>query len=498
MKRVVSLLLVVAMCLLCGCTKPADDNYESTQSEDSSVILDTTDRETELDTPEVDPDELLKEYLANVDNYKSPARNFGEPASNIYMDETLIVGMLYPKTGIPSLDEAISDWMDGVVTEYKNEIASEEHSDVAELNATCESYMIGDSIVGIKMSGSFISSYVAHPIDIVKTFNFDVKASKFVELSDVFGENGIKTFRDKLISEAKVESDDADEHILDNFLLTDRGVEITLNRGDYLAMAEGTKSYFFEYPEIRELLRDSFVGKPKEEEKEEDTADTTEDKPEDITPVVPDDGAQQKIDPSKPMVALTFDDGPSTHTDRLLDIFKKNGGKGTFFVVGYMIEGKEDTLKRIAKEGHEIGNHSWNHKQLTTLDEQGITDQIMKTRAKIYEATGIDCHIMRPPYGAFNDAVKAVAAKLGVPFINWSVDTVDWKTKNADAVYNEVMKNVKDGSIILCHDLHKTTVDAMERVIPKLIEEGYQLVTVSELLSYTNEELEAGKVYYKQ
>ena len=173
------------------------------------------------------------------------------------------------------------------------------------------------------------------------------------------------------------------------------------------------------------------------------------------------------------MIALTFDDGPSAHTDRLLDIFKKYGGKGTFFVVGYLIDSRPETLKRIAAEGHEIGNHSWNHKQLTTLDEKELTDQIMKTRAKIYDITGVDVHIMRPPYGAYNDFVRKIAEKLEVPLINWSVDTVDWKTKNAQAVYNEIMKSTKDGSIILCHDLHKTTVDAMETVIPKLIADGY-------------------------
>jgi peptidoglycan/xylan/chitin deacetylase (PgdA/CDA1 family) len=122
----------------------------------------------------------------------------------------------------------------------------------------------------------------------------------------------------------------------------------------------------------------------------------------------------------------------------------------------------------------------------------------MMTRAKIYDITGKDCLIMRPPYGACNDDVKAVAKTLGVSFINWSVDTLDWKTKNADAVYNEIIDNVSDGAIILCHDLHKTTVDAMERVIPKLISEGYQLVTVSQLMEYSEKQLEPGKLYYRQ
>ena len=120
------------------------------------------------------------------------------------------------------------------------------------------------------------------------------------------------------------------------------------------------------------------------------------------------------------------------------------------------------------------------------------------TRAKIYEITGVDCKLVRPPYGACNDEIRDIGKELGVSFINWSVDTLDWKSKNADAVYNEIMKDVGDGHIILCHDLHKSTVDAMEKVVPDLIKKGYQLVTVSELLTCRGGEITAGKVYYKQ
>jgi peptidoglycan/xylan/chitin deacetylase (PgdA/CDA1 family) len=120
----------------------------------------------------------------------------------------------------------------------------------------------------------------------------------------------------------------------------------------------------------------------------------------------------------------------------------------------------------------------------------------MMTRAKIYDVAGVDCRIVRPPYGACNDAVRAVGASVGVSFVNWSVDTLDWKSKNAVAVHNEIMSSVSDGAIILCHDLHKTTVDAMEKVIPALIEKGYQLVTVSELLEAKGKTVEAGKVYF--
>ena len=125
-------------------------------------------------------------------------------------------------------------------------------------------------------------------------------------------------------------------------------------------------------------------------------------------------------------VALTFDDGPSAHTQRLLDIFQKYGGKGTFFVIGNNLDNRQETLKRIANEGHEIGNHSWSHRQFTSIGLGEVKDQIMMTRAKIFDITGVDCTIVRPPYGACNDSIKALGKEIGVSFVNWSVDTLDW------------------------------------------------------------------------
>lgn len=122
----------------------------------------------------------------------------------------------------------------------------------------------------------------------------------------------------------------------------------------------------------------------------------------------------------------------------------------------------------------------------------------MMTRAKIYEVTGKDSLVVRAPYGACDEMVQGVGKELGVSFYNWSIDTLDWLTKDPAAIEKEIMNNVSDGDIILCHDLHETTVDAMERVIPKLIAEGYQLVTVSELMAYSEQKVEAGRLYTQQ
>ena len=148
-------------------------------------------------------------------------------------------------------------------------------------------------------------------------------------------------------------------------------------------------------------------------------------------------------------------------------------------------------------EGHEIAGHSWNHRQLTKLSQEEIEKQLMKPRAAIYELTGVDPVIMRPPYGSYDDSVAEVAGKLGISAVNWNVDTLDWKYKDADHVYEACMKGLGDRNIILCHDIHKTTVDAMEKVIPAIIGEGYQLVAVSQLLTAGGGELKEGKLYFR-
>jgi peptidoglycan/xylan/chitin deacetylase (PgdA/CDA1 family) len=203
----------------------------------------------------------------------------------------------------------------------------------------------------------------------------------------------------------------------------------------------------------------------------------------------------RSIDPSKPMISLTFDDGPSKYTAQILNTLEKHNSAATFCVLGNLVEGRRDTVLRAHRIGCEIVGHSWDHKNLTALSESDIKKQILDTGKKIESITGSSPKIYRPPYGAVNDKVKNVSKNLGYSLLLWSVDPQDWKSKNADAVYNAIMKNVKNGSIILCHDLYGSTATAMERVVPELIKRGYQLVTVSELMKHSGGKFEAGKTY---
>ncbi len=235
-----------------------------------------------------------------------------------------------------------------------------------------------------------------------------------------------------------------------------------------------------------------------EEPMKADTEETVLPDESPVITVLPELTPSDNVDYTKSMVAITFDDGPAGYTDRLLDILKANGAKATFFVVGSNLEYHTDTLRRITDEGHDIGGHSMTHRELIWVDKSEVIYEIQAVRDRIRAITGVDSYLMRLPYGSFNDEVKAAGAEAGVAFVNWSVDTLDWKLKNADAVCDRIMQSVSDGAVILCHDIHGTTVDAMEKVIPKLIESGYQLVTFTELMAGTADRLESGRIYNRR
>ena len=194
------------------------------------------------------------------------------------------------------------------------------------------------------------------------------------------------------------------------------------------------------------------------------------------------------IDPlNDKVVALTFDDGPHPeNTPRLLDILKENDAVATFFMVGTNAAEYPDIVKRVYDEGHEIGTHSWNHKDLKKLSlDEIMVDQYGKANDAIEAATGLRALIDRPPYGSMTEEL---AQQIGREQILWSVDPEDWKYKDADTVYDHVVNGtdnggyVKDGGIVLSHDIHATTIDAYERMIPALKEEGYKFVTVTQMM----------------
>ncbi len=199
------------------------------------------------------------------------------------------------------------------------------------------------------------------------------------------------------------------------------------------------------------------------------------------------------IDPTKPMVALTFDDGPSKYTAEILKVLQENNSVATFFVLGSEVNKYKDVLNQVIAEGNEIGNHSYNHKNLKTITDEELYKQIQGTDDLVYIASGYTPKVMRPPYG-ISDA--DLNKKINKPIVKWSIDTLDWESRNTDKVVAAVLNDVKDGDIVLMHDLYDSTAQAVKIIIPKLIEQGYQLVTVSEMSEHRDVTLTQGQQYY--
>lgn len=190
--------------------------------------------------------------------------------------------------------------------------------------------------------------------------------------------------------------------------------------------------------------------------------------------------SDRKDNEDRPRAALTFDDGPhATYTPLLLDGLHKRGIHATFFLMGKNIEGKEEIVKQMQKDGHLIGNHTYDHVQLDKLPGDQACQQILKTNNEIYEITGEYPLYLRPPYGAWPKNLELCVTMLPV---FWDVDTLDWKSKNVQSVEEIVKREVKDGSIILMHDSFPTSVEAALEIADMLTEAGYDLVTADQLL----------------
>ena len=201
------------------------------------------------------------------------------------------------------------------------------------------------------------------------------------------------------------------------------------------------------------------------------------------------------VDPSQPMIALTFDDGPDLPTIQILDTLEKYGGSATFFVVGERVDEWSEVLERMHRNGFEAVGHSWNHPNMTTLSAQEVARHIIEPHNAIEAVIGPIPKIFRPPFGAQNANVRRVAEELGFAVVNWSVDPLDWYVLDAETIAHRVLRDARDGDIVLMHDLLEVTATAMQCIVPELTARGYQLVTVSELFRYRGVALQPGGLY---
>ena len=280
----------------------------------------------------------------------------------------------------------------------------------------------------------------------------------------------------------------------DNFAITDESLILYFDEYELAAGAVGPPIIAIPLSEINSILSDRFqlltedtdeVEITKDPIKEENTAtppkntesssnqgnsDTTEDGTE---------GSTEEVDNGIKQIALTFDDGPDPKvTIQILETLNKYDAKATFFMLGSRVEYYPEIAKKVQEAGHELGNHTWNHPDLTKAGVAKVRNEINETSSIIENVTGQKVTAFRPPYGAVN---KTVRSQTNLPVVLWDVDTLDWKYRDPNQLLAHVKGATKDGSIILMHDIHQSTADGLDAVLAYLQSEGYTFVTVSEL-----------------
>ena len=233
---------------------------------------------------------------------------------------------------------------------------------------------------------------------------------------------------------------------------------------------------------------------PLDQEAEEGAA-PEEGSPAPETPVEPLPETQRVVDPTRPMVALTFDDGPhAVYTDQILDTLEEHGAVATFFEVAANLHKAPDAVRRAADLGCEIGSHSYRHANLGKMDQAAQQADQAAADALFQEVLGTTPSLLRPPYGSMNKTLKTTS---GRSIVTWSIDPEDWRCRDADTVVSRIQAEKSlDGQVILLHSIYDSTVEATETLVPWLLEQGYQLVTVSELIQYRfADQVEPDRVY---
>lgn len=400
---------------------------------------------------------------------------FGKHETQLDYQEHYFININYPNTGIEDLDKEIKRVITQEQSTFLSEVKHYKEERKAEFNIKYETHIKEERYLSIKL---MIYRSIYQNEEYTKTIHYDLEKEDFFDLNDILEDD----YLDYIATQAR-------EYFESNFPepsnTTDFRIGITAiedNYKNFVLRNEGITFYFapkvlFDYEATYTLSYEKLKS-------------YTNLKQETKSVFVPYDQVLNEpvkvIDPNKPMIALTFDDGPTRkYTTAILDSLKENNASATFFILGSRANSAPDLLQRMILEGNEIGNHTYSHKQLTTLSKQRIEEEISATQESIHNITNKYPDVIRPPYGSRNDQVMSCAGDKRI--VTWTLDTEDWRSKDVKAIVKHVLDTVKDKDIILMHDLYASSAEAVMILVPELVERGYQLVTVSELYEYSQD-----------
>ena len=374
-----------------------------------------------------------------------------QPQTIVKDQKAYLISITYPKTNLSKVDHKMMNYINQQTKILKSNITEFPYLiNRSELNIDFEYSTFNQRYMNILLKTDYYDGEEQQNYYDLYSILYDLKQKQFLNILDFFSE------QEKLFKK-----------IQDSFQ-KEKG--ITISNLDSLSMIISNDQLIVYYPSDQlysisiPLIELNLNLKITTEKKELDSKE--------LQRVV------STIDPTKPVVAITFDDGPSEYTKEIIKTLKENDCNATFFVLGNKVEAYQDVIRESIKNGNEIGNHSYNHKWLSRLSEKEIMEQINKTQDILQQTVEYTPTHLRPTYGSVNQRIKN-STNLSITL--WTIDTKDWKIKNIDRIVEKAMKDIEDGDIILMHDIFERSSEALKKLIPLLKEQGYQLVTISEL-----------------
>lgn len=415
---------------------------------------------------------------------QNPSRKVGNAQKLASYQENITYDMQFPYIGNSNIDKTIfkhiTDKIDDFMSD-NSDYRANGNNNRKELYSSYQTFSYGDNNLSIEIQYLTKDPSSKTEIETVETMIFN--GEKLISNESVFKSQKIdivvESIKESLLSNDKYKSDFEKNsnaipesiEAVKNFVFSDDSVIFFYAPGSILPVQHGVVSVEIPKEKIQEAFSSSSPAPFKG----------------------PKSSAREAVEQGRPIIALTFDDGPMDgKTDIILDELEKHDAHATFFVVGNQAEKCPNILKRQIDLGCEIGNHTYSHAALSNLSTSQIENQINKTNNIVEQATGIIPSLVRPPYGSKNQTVKNT---VKAPLILWNIDTLDWKTKNAKSTINKVLNEAADGQIVLMHDIHDTTVEAVKTIIPKLVEKGFYLATVSEMFEAKNLTISPGNAY---
>ena len=407
---------------------------------------------------------------SNIRNCYSKVTN-DDIITRTYQDKNMVIGVNYPKTNT-NLDKDILEYVNTQLDYFKSNFGDSDYLiDRDEINIDYKYKVINNRYISLVLT-TYINSYkLTYPIYDIKSYFYDIKNSTYLTLNDLFDEENKLVLFNYVGNKLKT---DYENYIvldnIENFYSLDN-----LAKYSFYVDADSILIYFTpdqlssDYYDLLTISVPLSLVKFNIDFKIDENMSMIKYDSSTVSNI---------IDPKKKVVALTFDDGPSIYTKDIIDILKEEDVNATFFILGNKVETYQNVLIESIKNGNELGNHSYNHKWLSKLSIKNLTDQIESTQEIIKEKLNYEPVFLRPTYGSVTNRIRN---NTNLKIALWSVDTKDWKIKNVDRIIKKATENIKDGDVILMHDIFERTSLALKGIISELKSQDFQFVTLSEL-----------------